>query len=99
MKRGGDSTHPCQNPTSTVNGCDLTPPTRTKTSEQEHSDMTASYRRPSTPHSEQTPRTFREESGRMLSCASLNLLHFASGITGAMPSDISLDVVIFGLAK
>jgi len=28
-------THPCRSPTPTVNGCDLTPPTRTQTSEQE----------------------------------------------------------------
>ena len=34
--------------TPTVNGCDLTPSTRTETSEQEYSDLTASNRRPST---------------------------------------------------
>jgi len=29
MKRSGDSTHPCRSPTPTVNGRDLTLPTRT----------------------------------------------------------------------
>ena len=57
MKRIADSTHPCrQSPTPTVNGCDLTPPTRTQTSEQEYSDLTASNRRPST-----LPTAFHEE--------------------------------------
>jgi len=41
MKRSGDNTHPCLRPTPTVNGCDLTPPTWTQTSEQEYSDLTA----------------------------------------------------------
>jgi len=36
MKRSGDSTHPCQSPTPTVNGRDLTLTTRTQTSEQEY---------------------------------------------------------------
>jgi len=42
VKRSGDSTHPCRSPTSTVNGWELRPPTRTH-----HSDLTASNRRPS----------------------------------------------------
>ena len=34
MQRSGDSTNPCRSPTPTVNGCDLTAPTRSQTSEQ-----------------------------------------------------------------
>jgi len=49
MKRTGDSTPLCRSPTLTVNGCDLTPPTRTQTFEQENSYL-ASNRRPSTPY-------------------------------------------------
>jgi len=56
MKRSEDSTHPCRMPT--VNGCDLTPPTRTQTSEQEYSDLTHSNRRPSTPYSRNTSNSF-----------------------------------------
>jgi len=41
MKRSDDSTHPCRSAKSTVNGWDLTPPTRTQTSEQEYIDLTA----------------------------------------------------------
>jgi len=41
-----------------VNGRDLTLPTRTQTSEQEYSDFTTSNRRPSTPHSRNTPQSF-----------------------------------------
>jgi len=40
VKGSGDSTHPCRNPTPTVNRRDLTLPTRTQTSEQECSDLT-----------------------------------------------------------
>ena len=60
MKRSGDSTHPCGSPTPTVNGQDLTLPTRTQTSEQEYSDLTASNGRPSTPYSPNTPRSFSQ---------------------------------------
>jgi len=55
MRRSGDSTHRCRSPTLTVNGRDLTLPSRTQTPEQE-------YRRPSTPCLRNTP-----QSGRMLS--------------------------------
>ena len=51
MKWSDDSTHPCQCPTPTVNGSDLTFPTWTQISEQEYSDLTASNRRPSIPYS------------------------------------------------
>ena len=43
-EEGGDRTHPCRSPIPTVNGCDLTPPTRAQTSEQEYSDLTTSNR-------------------------------------------------------
>jgi len=60
MKRSGDNTHPCRTPTPTVNGRDLTLPTRTHTSEQEYSDLAASNRRPSTPYSRNTPERFSQ---------------------------------------
>jgi len=40
MKTSSDSTHPCQSPTRTVNGCDLT-----QTCEQESIDLADSNRR------------------------------------------------------
>ena len=58
MKRSGDSIHRCRSPTPTLNGCDLTPSTRTQSSEQEYSYLTASKRHPSTPHSRNTPQSF-----------------------------------------
>ena len=58
MKRRGDSTHPCQSLTSTVNGCGLTLPTQTQTSEQEYCDLTACNRWSSTPYSRNTPQSF-----------------------------------------
>jgi len=60
MKKSVDSTHPCRSRTPTVNGRDLTIPTRTQTSEQEHSDLTASSRRPSTPYSQNIPQNFSQ---------------------------------------
>ena len=57
-EKRSNSTHPCRSPTSTVNGRDLTLPMRTQTSEQEYSDLTASNRRPSIPHSRNTPESF-----------------------------------------
>jgi len=54
------STHPCWSPTPMVNGHDLTLPTRTQTSEQEYSDLTASNRRMSTPYSRNTPQNFSQ---------------------------------------
>ena len=58
IKRSGDSTHHCQNPTPTVNGCELTPSTGTKSSEQECSYLTASKRRRATLYSHNTPKLF-----------------------------------------
>ena len=40
IKRRGDSTNHCRSLTLTVNGCDLTLPTRTQMSEQEYNDLT-----------------------------------------------------------
>jgi len=57
MQSSGDSIHPCRSLTPTVNGHDLTLPTRTQTSEQEYSDLTASNRRPSTSYSLNTPQS------------------------------------------
>jgi len=54
----GNSTHLCASPTPTVNGCDLTPPTRTQTSEQEYSDLIFSDTRPSTTYSNNTTKNF-----------------------------------------
>jgi len=41
MKRSGGSTQHCRSPTSTLNGCDSTPSTRTQSSKQEYSYLTA----------------------------------------------------------
>jgi len=38
LKGQGDSTHTCSSPTPTVDGCDVTLPTRTQTSEEDHSE-------------------------------------------------------------
>jgi len=46
MNRSGDSTHSCWSTTPIA--CDLAPPTRTKRSEEEYNDLTASNRRLST---------------------------------------------------
>jgi len=64
MKRSSDSTHHCRSPTPTLNGCDLTPSTRTQSSEQEYSYscLTASMRNPSTPYSRNTPQSFSKRS-------------------------------------
>ena len=61
MKRSGDSTHHCRSPTPTLNSCDLTLSTRTQSSEQEYSLLTASERHPSTPYSRNTPESFSRE--------------------------------------
>jgi len=58
IKRSGDSAHPCRRPIPTVNGRDLTLPTRRQTSEQEYIDLAASNRRPSTQCSRNTPESF-----------------------------------------
>ena len=65
-KRSGVNNHPCRSPTSTVNSCDLMSPIRTKTYEQECSDLKASNRRPSAPYCRNTSKTFLEEFGRVL---------------------------------
>ena len=64
--------HPCRSPTPT----DLTSPTRTQTFEQEGSDLTASNRGPSTPHSRKTHTVFHEEHGLMLSRGWQNVCRF-----------------------
>jgi len=53
MKWTGDSTHPFQSPTPTVNGFGLTPLKRTQTSEQEYKDLMARNRRTSAQISEE----------------------------------------------
>jgi len=58
MKMSADTTHPCRSSKPTVNCCDLTPKTRTQTSEQEYNNVTASSRRPSTLFSRNTPQYF-----------------------------------------
>ena len=62
MKRSGDSTHHCWSPTLTVNGRDLTLPTRTQTSEQEYNDLAASNGRQHRAHA-RLPKAFRKEPG------------------------------------
>jgi len=49
--------HPCRSPAHTVNGCDLTPSTRTQTSKKEY-ELTASDRLQSTPYSRNTAQSF-----------------------------------------
>ena len=68
-KRNGDNTHHCRSPTPALNGCDLTSPTLTQTSEQQYSDLklTVSNWWPSTPYSRNTPKYFHEEPRRMFS--------------------------------
>jgi len=61
MKRSSDSTHHCWTPTPTLNACDLTPSTRTQSSEQVYSYLTASKRHPSTPYSHNPLKAFHEE--------------------------------------
>jgi len=58
MNRSDDSTHVCRRPTPTVNGRDLTLPTRKQTSEQEYSELTASNMQQSTPHSRNTTQSY-----------------------------------------
>ena len=58
MKRSVDGAHPCRSSTRTVNGRDLTFPTMARIFEQEYGDLTASNRRPSTPHSRNTLQRF-----------------------------------------
>jgi len=74
MKRNGDSIHPCRSATPTVNDFDLTPSTRTQTSEQEYSDLTASNRR----RQQHAPaatlhKVYHDEPGRMLSRGRQNM--------------------------
>jgi len=58
MKRSGNSTHHCRSLTPTLNGCELTPSTRTQSSEQEYSYLMASKRHPSTPYSRNIHQRF-----------------------------------------
>jgi len=53
-------TQPCRSPTPIVNGCDSTPPTNKQT--LEYSDLAASYSRPLTPYSLNTPRNVSRKS-------------------------------------
>jgi len=48
-------THQCRSPTATLNSCDLTTSTRTQSSEQEYSYLTAQKRHLSTPYTHNTP--------------------------------------------
>jgi len=64
MKRSGLK-YTSLSSTPTVNGCDLTPPTRTQT-EQEYSDLTTSNRPPLTPYFRKTAQSFSQGTGRML---------------------------------
>ena len=50
--------HRCQSPIPALKGCYLTPLTRTQSSEQEYSYLTASKRHPSTPYSRNTSQSF-----------------------------------------
>jgi len=73
MKRSGDSTHLCRSPTPTMDGCDLTPPTQTQTSEQEYSDLTANNKRQSTQYSRNTSQSFSRGTRCMLSRGRKNM--------------------------
>jgi len=73
MKRAVDSTHHCRSPILTMNSCDFTLSTRTQSSEQEYSYLTASKRHPSTPHSRNTPKAFHKEPGHILSRGRQNM--------------------------
>jgi len=67
MKRIRNSTRHCQSSTPTVNGCDLTPLTRTQTSEQEYNDLTVSNRRLLTSYTRRKfPKALLEEPYRMI---------------------------------
>ena len=65
--RGVVTAHHYWSSTPRVNGCGLTPPTRTQSSEQESSDLTTSMRHPSTLYSRNIPKAFHEEPGHILS--------------------------------
>jgi len=58
MKRSGDSTRHCQSPTSTLNGCDLTPSTEKQFPERDNSYLTASKRHRSTLYFHNTSKSF-----------------------------------------
>jgi len=55
VERSGDSTHPFRSPTPTLHGCDWSQLTRSRTSQPEYNDVTASIRLPSAWHSRNTP--------------------------------------------
>jgi len=67
MKRSSDSKHHCRSPTPMLNGCDLTPSTRTQSYEQEYSYsyLTASMRNPSTPSPATPLKAFDKEPGHI----------------------------------
>ena len=76
MNTSSDSTHHCRNPTPTLDGCDLTLLTRTQSSEQEYSYLTASKRHPSTPCSRNTPLSFSHvEPGHILNRGGQNIVY------------------------
>jgi len=50
--------HTARSTTLTVNGCDSTPPTATRSSEQKYSDLTASNQPPSTLYCRNTHKCF-----------------------------------------
>jgi len=60
MKKSDDSTQHCRSPAPSLNGCDLTPSTRTQSFEQEYSYLTGRKRHPSTLCSRNTSKSFPE---------------------------------------
>jgi len=63
----------CRSPTPSVNDCNLTPSTRTQSSEQEYSYLTTSKRQPSTPYSRNASKAFHKERGYLLSRGRQNM--------------------------
>ena len=58
IKRSGDNTHHCRSPTPTLIGCDSITSTRTQSSEQGYSYLTACKNHSSTSYSHNTPELF-----------------------------------------
>ena len=58
IKRSGDNTHHCRSPTPTLIGCDSITSTRTQSSEQGYSYLTACKNHSSTSYSQNTPELF-----------------------------------------
>ena len=63
LERTSDNTHTCRSPTPTVNGCDLTLPTRTQTSDETTMDLTASKGQTSKPQCRNTSQSFFQGTG------------------------------------